>query len=1442
MRLFKKTLNVRLLAILLGATLLGVAAIHGLHGFQVRRQAVFFLEQAREAREKGQFPQALNHFDQYLRLRPDDVEALEEFGLLEADVAKFEGSLQHAESARTFYMRAYLTLEKLLRLAPRRDEARRRLVEVAVTIGRFSDAMEHLEEHLVKKTPEDVELLEILTFCQMRIGGYQAANQTLQDTIKVAPDRFASYDARARLLREKLDDPAGADGVMKQMVDTHRESAPALVVRASYFYWRANKEASPEKQKALLERAEKDTEAALQLEADNIDALRLAVLHSLRTREFDKAREYASRGVELAPKAAGMYLLLAETERNAGQLDAAIAVAQQGLEQLPDHDDLLWTLANLSLNPRDFEQARKATRKLADLGASEARVKYLEGGIAFWKAFGAGSRGDWPKVQEKLEAALAVLASSPARSTQALATQTDYWLGECYGHLGQPDLQVEWYRRALEARPSWTRPRIGLAGVLAATGKTDEALEEYESLARDKNVQASVLIAYARLLVQRNLDPRSTDRDWKQVDQLLLRAEAGAPDSVDLAILSAESLRQQGRIDDAKTRLEAAGDEQPEDVRIWTARAALAEMEKAAEILDEAQRELGDRVPLRIARARHLVRQLQVEASEESKQALIDQLQQLASDVDRFSDTDKGLLWQRLMEAWGLVGQMEETKRFCRLISELQPENRKVRLTLLELVRRTAKEGAIQQALQDVGRIAAEIDKIEDSEPHWRYAEAVRLRLTAAQATHQDAARAALNEALEHLKVTEKSLSRWASVPLLAGEICDLLGQPNATLEYYEKAIQLGSRDLTVLKRTTQLLNRQKRYAEVDNILRLMEKVAEVRGAEFPMGLEQQQAESFLRAGESVQALEEARKIAADSDDFNDHFWLAQMLIAVAGPEPTKEPSEKDKEHLQEAEQSLRHAIKLAPEEYRPWAGLIQFLRGTGQIQEAEETLRGARRAVQDPLALARLYESIDKSDEAVKTYEAELAGTPDDPEKTFRLINAYVRTRKAELAEPLLRKVLSDEVKVKPSDVAQVRRLLAQILIKRGGHKNREEAAELIRENLDADAPSKLDKLDKRSLANVLGMAPEHGKRAEAIRLLEQLVESEATPADQFLLATLYSTTEGDWPQSRSRMIALLASHGDQPQFVASYVEALLGRKEISDAELWLRKLEKLSPGSLATRGLRARLFVERKQFEAAVAHLTDPLTEPGLESSQRERLLPVIALQLERLAHRAGENDQGDGAEKLAAKAEAFYREYVEKSPEEFLRLASFLARQKRPLEALELAEKVLARSGGSSRELLILADVHIALERFDEVEALYRKVLRNDPDDVIALNNLAVLLALEEKQLDEALEFIDRAIEVAGAGPTMLDSRATVYLARKELPQALANMKAALLDPPTPTRLFHLAQIKDRMNDEAGARQALRAAHELNSKADELDPLLHALERPVYKKLNEKLNSDG
>ena len=114
--------------------------------------------------------------------------------------------------------------------------------------------------------------------------------------------------------------------------------------------------------------------------------------------------------------------------------------------------------------------------------------------------------------------------------------------------------------------------------------------------------------------------------------------------------------------------------------------------------------------------------------------------------------------------------------------------------------------------------------------------------------------------------------------------------------------------------------------------------------------------------------------------------------------------------------------------------------------------------------------------------------------------------------------------------------------------------------------------------------------------------------------------------------------------------------------------------------------------------------------------------------------------------------------------------------------------------------------------------------------ALNNLAIQLALLRQRLDEALELINRALELAGPLPTLLDSRAIVYLARDESKTAIADLDAAIATAPRPVWFFHKAQALAASGDEVGAEQSLSQARRLKF----TPAMVHPLERDSAVKL--------
>lgn len=249
----------------------------------------------------------------------------------------------------------------------------------------------------------------------------------------------------------------------------------------------------------------------------------------------------------------------------------------------------------------------------------------------------------------------------------------------------------------------------------------------------------------------------------------------------------------------------------------------------------------------------------------------------------------------------------------------------------------------------------------------------------------------------------------------------------------------------------------------------------------------------------------------------------------------------------------------------------------------------------------------------------------------------------------------------------------MALILAGRGGFENLRQGLQLIDENLSRTNPAAQD---RRAKAVLLASHPQRREREKAIEVLENLLKAQQLPeaADRFVLARLY-LAKGDWVNGSRHMRTLLASHGNEPQYVSAYVEFLLQRNEIQEGELWLAQLERIAPDRFSTTVLRAQAMMGRKQHAEAIGLLKGLLKKTEGDAEARLTRMALVATKLNEFSFRARKEDE-KVASQYASEAESLYREYVAKRPKEQLVLAAFLARQGRIDEALAITEKGWAR----------------------------------------------------------------------------------------------------------------------------------------------------------------------
>ena len=142
-----------------------------------------------------------------------------------------------------------------------------------------------------------------------------------------------------------------------------------------------------------------------------------------------------------------------------------------------------------------------------------------------------------------------------------------------------------------------------------------------------------------------------------------------------------------------------------------------------------------------------------------------------------------------------------------------------------------------------------------------------------------------------------------------------------------------------------------------------------------------------------------------------------------------------------------------------------------------------------------------------------------------------------------------------------------------------------------------------------------------------------------------------------------------------------------------------------------------------------------------------------------------------------------------------------------------------------------------RYTESVGLYEKALGLNGANVQALNNLAWLYAVGGGDPALARQLVQRAIDLTGRNPVLLETMTTVLVANKEYDQALKVLQEAIEDERTPTRLFYLAQLHSKSGDIPLARTALAEARAAGLTVE----TLHPIEQQQYRELSETLSPD-
>jgi tetratricopeptide (TPR) repeat protein len=1441
-----KKLNVKFATMLLLGMIVVPAMTFLLWRFQVGRNASNLIDRANIEREDEDYREAIRLQERYLAYQSEDSDQLCQLAL---DYLLLIDTNPDNDVNRLDIGRAYSRCEEALRQVPDHHDLRKKTCDFMVQIGRYGDAVDHLELMRSSLATEfDSASVVQLARCMILIGdpdsakgelyallGFDPQTNSFDDQKATAPDNIDAYLSLATLYRRDFE-PELAESLMDQAVRANPDNHKAFLERSKSILRYSTGE-------DRLERAKADIERALDLSPDDGQVLLTAAGIAASDGDFLTAEAHLKHGIQEHPENVALIASRSDVAQMQGKPEEAMKWLEQGLEENLLSPILMLKKCEHELAQKDVEAARDSLEILRSLDTRTDWVNYLEVRMLMVD-------GHWRRASRQLEEIMNTLI---ARNPQ-LATQVYLSLAQCYENLGDWDLAIS----AADSVPSDSPQKLSAVLVKAqsflAKRQYDRAIESYRTIyesegAAEKELNSGIFMTFFVLLTSNQASLPEEEQDWTECQEVLqhITADDSVAEPRKWAAY-AELLAAQNKHDEALALVRKHRKTSPDDQALKVFERKLAE--KLGETITETE-EMPDSPRMRLSTAASIVG----EGSDDVKQALLQQEEGIeAWPVEDQIQLKYGLV--ALHISVNLPGN--HVRRLLLEIAEADPEDMKCRSQLFTLSLIGGNEAQMDAAL----RMIEELEGTESNE--WKLAQA---RWLTWSYSNQEEDGEKLQDARNLMRDIQENRPNWPDLLRLQTQVSILLEDHDSAEDFLNRLIDSGQDDPKVIQKLATL------YLETNRPGAAREVIARLPKESRPKWANQKLIDLNT---ESASIADIDNVVPSDSDDAVDVLWKGKALTRH--------------NHLQAATKAFRRVTELKPRSPEGWLSLVENLYQVGQHRAAEDAMRNARINLSETFAhitLARCYEIASNQAELTTTqrslhiaraeqfYLQALENGPDDRSVLQKSAAFYVSINRRKSALQQIDRLLEG---VEPYDTdadsltTWARRSKAALLSASGSFQDYMTAVDEIRKNVPTGA--RLGPDDLRILAQITLSRADSLSHKKVIQDFEDFQqERKLTDEEQILLANLYDRV-GRNDDSEKLLYDLLATNPDNLQVVSMLIEMLVKQKRNDQAKALLRKLP---ASSLHRVRVTTLLMAEEGKEVQAEKQLLRLLPKPisRLPESQNELLRSVSGL-LEEI-------ERYSSSEKIL-------REYVRRVPRNTLLLASFLSRR----EGLDNLDQVLELCNqGLKKGVFGLHDVteiavtalrlhlgeladHEVKEKYfsqvsdwfqqgpetlidshtmvlqlaefetmrgntDQVVGLYREFLAGEDllplHRAIVQNNLAYVLALDKKGV-ESLQLIEEAIQHLGPTSSLLDTRAMAKIATGNYPDAKNDLNRAIDDDETAAFRFHLAYVQSLERNSSAAESELRQAIQLGLKPHHL----HPFERDIFQRLVQDLGLES
>ena len=374
--------------------------------------------------------------------------------------------------------------------------------------------------------------------------------------------------------------------------------------------------------------------------------------------------------------------------------------------------------------------------------------------------------------------------------------------------------------------------------------------------------------------------------------------------------------------------------------------------------------------------------------------------------------------------------------------------------------------------------------------------------------------------------------------------------------------------------------------------------------------------------------------------------------------------------------------------------------------------------------------------------------------------------------------------------------------------------------------------------------LAARAGELEQASELLEELLTLNPDHEKGAVFYARILQQTGNITAALETLRRSLGKHPDSQPIRMTYARLLVDAKHYDEARRQFELLTEQAPDSADVRYALGLLLLQTNHPEAAKTHFE------FLTDSPERRITAYYYLG--QIAETSENNEEALAAYSRVDRGEHFLnaqvrvavilsrmgeiekaREHLHGIPrqdaQQDIRIyraeAELLSRDERLEDAMTVYDRALEEYDGDADLLYARAMLAEKLDRLDILERDLRAILSAEPDNANALNALGFTLADRTDRYDEALELLERALELKPDDYYVIDSMGWVLYRVGRLEEAIEYLQRALLLSEDPEVAAHLGEVLWVMGRKDAAREVWDTA--LQTTPDD-EMLLEVIER--------------